>query len=222
MISVAVPGPGSVGGPDPAWHRADRTRRGHSPFVARPADLAAAVGKCAGVTIDRVASRLIECTEKWGVGMASDDPIDIVTRFCAAWKTGDTGALIDFFTDDATYQNMMDEPWHGKERIHQVFKSFYTFTRSIDFTIRSIAASGNTVLAERIDICTTTEDVTAHLPLVGVFEVRDGRIAAWRDYYDNAQFRRMLQHPPRDPGHPDDSDLGVARTSSTDRGLVQD
>jgi limonene-1,2-epoxide hydrolase len=103
---------------------------------------------------------------------AAMDPIDVLRRFCASWKTGDTDALIEFFTDDATYQNMMDDPWHGKERIHQVFKSFYTFTRSIDFTIRSIAASGNTVLVERIDICTTTENVTAHLPIAGVFAPR--------------------------------------------------
>lgn len=144
--------------------------------------------------------------------MTGGNPVDVLTRFCATWKTGDIGALTEFFTDDATYQNMMDDPWRGKEKINQVFKSFYTFTKSIDFTIQNIATTGNTVLIERIDICTTTEDVTAHLPIAGVFEVRDGRIAAWRDYYDNAQFRRMLQHPPRDPDNPDDSDLGVVHT----------
>jgi|SRR5271165_2180049 len=142
--------------------------------------------------------------------MASDDPVDIVTRFCATWKTGDTHALSAFFTDDATYQNMMDNPCHGREKIHQVLGSFYTFTPSIDFRIRSIAASGSTVLTERIDVCTTTQDVTVHLPIAGVFEIRDGRIAAWRDYYDTAQFRRMLAGPPRDPDQPDDAHLGVA------------
>ena len=141
--------------------------------------------------------------------MTQPDPVDVVTRFCATWKTGDPDALATFFTDDATYQNMMDDPWHGKEKIRQVFRSFYTFTPAIDFTVRSLAASGDTVLTERTDICTTTEQVTAQLPVAGVFEIRDGRIAAWRDYYDNAQFRRMLQHPPRDPDHPGDSDLGV-------------
>jgi limonene-1,2-epoxide hydrolase len=128
--------------------------------------------------------------------MATEDPADIVTRFCATWKTGDTRALSAFFTDDATYQNMMDDPWHGSEKIRQVLESFYTFTPAIDFRILSIAASGSTVLTERIDVCTTTQDVTAHLPVAGVFEIRDGRIAAWRDYYDNAQFRRLLASPP--------------------------
>jgi limonene-1,2-epoxide hydrolase len=142
-------------------------------------------------------------------GVGSDEPIEILKRFCAAWEAGDPDALIAFFTEDATYQNMMDDPWHGKETIHEVFRSFFRVTPAINFTIRSIAANGDTVLIERIDICTTTDGVTGHLPLVGVFEVRDGRIAAWRDYYDNAQFRRMLQHPQRDPAKAGDSDLGV-------------
>lgn len=141
--------------------------------------------------------------------MASEDPVDVVTRFCATWKTGDTGALSAFFTDDATYHNMMDSPWCGRDKIHEVLDSFYTFTRSIDFRIRNIAASDSTVLTERVDVCTTTQDVTASLPIAGIFEIREGRIAAWRDYYDNAQFRRMLEHPLRDPDQPDDSDLGV-------------
>jgi limonene-1,2-epoxide hydrolase len=144
--------------------------------------------------------------------MATFDPVDVMTRFCGTWKSGDPDALIEFFDNDATYQNMMDDPWLGKKRIYEVFKSFFTVTPQIDFTIRNIAANGNTVLIERIDICTTTEGITADLPLVGVFELRDGRIAAWRDDYDNAQFRRMLHHPSRDSDHPDDSDLGVAAT----------
>jgi limonene-1,2-epoxide hydrolase len=146
--------------------------------------------------------------------MDTEDPIAVMTRFCAAWKASDPDVLIEFIAEDATFQNMMDEPWVGREQIHQVFRSFFTVTPKIDFTIRNIAASGSTVLIERVDVCTTTEGVTAHLPLTGVFELRDGRIVAWRDYYDNAQFRRLLQHPPRDPDSADDSDLGVVTTGA--------
>jgi limonene-1,2-epoxide hydrolase len=104
---------------------------------------------------------------------------------------------------------MMDEAWRGRNRIHEVMKSFFKVAPRIDFTIRNIASTGNVVLVERVDVCTTTAGVTAGLPIVGVFEIRDGKIAGWCDYYDNAQFRTMLQHPRR-PGHTrDDSDLGV-------------
>jgi limonene-1,2-epoxide hydrolase len=30
------------------------------------------------------------------------------------------------------------------------------------------------------------------LPVAGVFEVRDGKIAAWRDYFDLATFTKQL------------------------------
>jgi limonene-1,2-epoxide hydrolase len=125
--------------------------------------------------------------------MASQDPAEVVARFCATWKTGDPDALIAFFADEATYHNVMDEPWHGRDQIRAALASFFTVTPAIDFTLRGIAASGSTVLTERIDICTTAAGVTAHLPIAGVFELRDGLITAWRDYYDTAQFRRLLQ-----------------------------
>jgi limonene-1,2-epoxide hydrolase len=141
--------------------------------------------------------------------MAGEQPIDVVRRFCETWRSGNPDAIADFFLEDATYQNMMDDPWQGRPRIREAIGSFFTVTPKIDFTIRNIASQGNVVLAERIDVCTTTAGVTAHLPLVGVFEIEDGSIAVWRDYYDNAQFRLMLQHPPRNEGRADDSDLGV-------------
>jgi limonene-1,2-epoxide hydrolase len=33
------------------------------------------------------------------------------------------------------------------------------------------------------------------VPCMGVFELRDGRIAAWRDYWDLGQFERQLPAP---------------------------
>jgi limonene-1,2-epoxide hydrolase len=43
------------------------------------------------------------------------------------------------------------------------------------FEIRNIAASGNTVLTERIDRV-GPPGLTAPVPVMGVFEVRDGKI----------------------------------------------
>ena len=32
----------------------------------------------------------------------------------------------------------------------------------------------------------------ADLPVMGTFEIRDGKICAWRDYFDMAQITKML------------------------------
>jgi limonene-1,2-epoxide hydrolase len=43
------------------------------------------------------------------------------------------------------------------------------------------------VLTERVDAFISGER-TIELPVMGTFEVRDGLIAAWRDYFDLNQF----------------------------------
>src|SRR6476660_2543884 len=54
-----------------------------------------------------------------------EKPIDLVSRFCAAWAN-DLGAedLAAFFTDDAVYHNIPFEPVTGKENIADNIASF--------------------------------------------------------------------------------------------------
>ena len=47
------------------------------------------------------------------------------------------------------------------------------------------------VLTERVDTITVGDRVGA-LPVMGTFEVRDGKICAWRDYFDMTQITTML------------------------------
>mgnify|MGYP003343616549 CR=1 FL=1 len=52
-------------------------------------------------------------------------------------------------------------------------------------------AEGDVVLTERIDVFHMGE-TTIELPVMGIFEVRDGLIAAWRDYFDLNQYMSQL------------------------------
>jgi limonene-1,2-epoxide hydrolase len=54
-----------------------------------------------------------------------------------------------------------------------------------------LAVCGNIVLTERVDTFTIGQ-VVAPLPVMGAFEIRDGKICAWRDYFDLAQITAML------------------------------
>ena len=47
------------------------------------------------------------------------------------------------------------------------------------------------VLTERVDVF-ELPDKTIELPVMGTFEVRDGKIAAWRDYFDLQQYMNQL------------------------------
>jgi len=57
----------------------------------------------------------------------------------------------------------------------------------IEFVIHKIMSDGDTVFTERTDRFVTNGKSIA-LPVAGVFEVRDGKIAAWRDYFDLQTF----------------------------------
>jgi limonene-1,2-epoxide hydrolase len=117
----------------------------------------------------------------------SDSPIDVVRRFCAAWGNDDLDTIVGYFTDDAVYHNIPLEPVVGPAQIKTTIEGFSGGVESIEFRVDAIAADGATVLTERHDIFTFANG-TIDLPVMGTFEVVDGKIAAWRDYFDMNQF----------------------------------
>jgi limonene-1,2-epoxide hydrolase len=122
------------------------------------------------------------------------DPIDVVQTFCDAWAKGDLDALMEFFTDDAVYHNIPVAPVTGRAAIRDTIAGFTAGVDSVEFRVLNIAATGSVVLTERVDAF-ITPTVTIELPVMGTFEVVDGKIAAWRDYFDLNQFMSQLPQP---------------------------
>ncbi len=121
--------------------------------------------------------------------MASDN-LDLVERFCEAFKRRDPDEILAFFTDDAVYHNMPVAPVRGKAAIRNVLEMFLKPSQSVEFVTLNIAARGDIVLTERVDKFAMAGR-NVELPVAGVFEVRDGKIAAWRDYFDMATWTRQ-------------------------------
>ena len=120
-----------------------------------------------------------------------EDPVQLVTRFCAAWPALDLDTIMSFFADDAVYHNIPVDPVTGPEAIRSTIAGFTAGVTSVEFDVRHIAATGSVVLTERVDRFVTPERTIA-LPVMGTFEVSDGRITAWRDYFDLNQFMSQL------------------------------
>jgi limonene-1,2-epoxide hydrolase len=124
--------------------------------------------------------------------MASNGtPTEVVQAFCDTVATGDMDALIAFFTDDAVYHNIPLDPVVGPAAIRATIEGFTGAVDGLEFKVLAIAASGTTVLTERIDVFKFPSS-TIDLPVMGTFEVRDGKISAWRDYFDLNQFMSQL------------------------------
>ncbi|MCW2625023.1 limonene-1,2-epoxide hydrolase family protein, partial [Mycobacterium sp.] len=62
----------------------------------------------------------------------------------------------------------------------------------IEFRVINIAANGPVVLTERVDVFRLS-DKSFELPVMGAFEVSDGKIKAWRDYFDMNQFTSQMK-----------------------------
>ena len=120
-----------------------------------------------------------------------------MSRFCAAW--GDNLAAADlaaFFTDDAVYHNIPLAPVTDREAIAKTIASFIRpgapGIERIEFHVRNIAVNGPVVMTERVDVFTLPHK-TFELQVLGAFEVSDGKIKAWRDYFDQNQFASRMR-----------------------------
>jgi len=123
-------------------------------------------------------------------------PIEVVRRFCKAWSDNiGTAELAAFFTDDAIYHNIPLTPVTGREAIANNIALFIRpgppDIEAIQFRVVNIAANGPVVMTERMDVFKLADGVF-ELPVMGTFEVRSGKISAWRDYFDMNQFATRM------------------------------
>ena len=61
--------------------------------------------------------------------------------------------------------------------------------------LRMIGSTEDTVFTERVDVVEVFGR-RATFRIAGIFEVRDGKIAAWREYFDTADAARQLGADP--------------------------
>jgi limonene-1,2-epoxide hydrolase len=125
-----------------------------------------------------------------------ESPIEVVRRFCAAWSDNlAAGDLAAFFTDDAVYHNIPLAPVVGREAIATTIATVIRPGRpgieSIEFRVINVAAEGPVVMTERVDVFKLL-DKSFELPVMGIFEVSDGKINAWRDYFDLNQLTSQM------------------------------
>jgi limonene-1,2-epoxide hydrolase len=67
------------------------------------------------------------------------------------------------------------------------------FATDFSFEFRQLAVVGDVVFTERVDRF-VINDTPMAVPVAGVFEFEsDGRISAWRDYYNWADLERQLR-----------------------------
>jgi limonene-1,2-epoxide hydrolase len=120
-------------------------------------------------------------------------PAETVAAFLAAaeGRGGLARAIRDYFTPDGVWENVGLSKTTGPDEAMGVLSGFGESPETLAMRIDTLAlaAVGDKVLTERIDHVLDAEGrPTMTFPVMGTFEVKDGKIAAWRDYFDTAGF----------------------------------
>jgi limonene-1,2-epoxide hydrolase len=105
--------------------------------------------------------------------------VKIVNDFCGAWPSHDLAKVMAFFPDNGAYRMTETmEPAKGKDAVTARVKSI--IDRVVKFDVLDTWARGPMVINERIDSFSGGPLKAWHG--VGVFFVKDGKIAEWYDY----------------------------------------
>ncbi len=109
--------------------------------------------------------------------------LDTVNAFMKAAADRDYDTAASYLTDDIEYQNMPLPPVNGKDAVRATLDMLLANAEGSEWVVHREVESGNVVMNERTDRF-LIGGTWMELPVAGVFELRDGKIALWRDYFD--------------------------------------
>ena len=115
----------------------------------------------------------------------------VVERFMEFLRRGDLDEAVALLAVDVRYENVGLPTVHGRERVRRLFGRAYDDGAGFDVVIHTICADGASVLTERTDFLTFRK-LHIELWVCGRFDVRDGQIVLWRDYFDFLNFNTAL------------------------------
>ncbi len=112
-------------------------------------------------------------------------PVDnaaIVVRFLEALQAQDFDTFESLVADDLVYQNVGLPTIRGGRRVGRLMRRM---EGKVDFEVKfhRNVVDGSTVLNERTDAI-VLGPLRLQFWVCGVFEIQDGRITLWRDYFD--------------------------------------
>lgn len=110
-------------------------------------------------------------------------PDAIVTRFLQSIEQQDYATMAALLDPDLVYTNVSLPTIRGGEKVARLFESGLRRGGGFGVKMHSIAVNGDTVLTERTDLLKVGPFQMCFW-VCGTFQVRDGRIVLWRDYFD--------------------------------------
>ncbi|MDG3012744.1 limonene-1,2-epoxide hydrolase [Rhodococcus sp. D2-41] len=114
---------------------------------------------------------------------ATPDGAEAVAQFLRALAREDVDGAMRLVAPQIVYENVSLPTLRGRDRVRRVFGVLARTPAGFDVRIHRIAQNGSAVLTERTDVL-FLGPFRLQFWVCGVFEVSDGRITLWRDYFD--------------------------------------
>ena len=115
---------------------------------------------------------------------------EIVLAYIDAWNNMDWDKTSELMSDNVVWHNIPMAEVKGKVDVDAAIRGMSP--DSVDWEVVSIAENGDKVLTERVDRFDMPGGKKIDLPVMGTFEITDGKISAWRDYFDLATFTNQM------------------------------
>lgn len=122
----------------------------------------------------------------------SQSPGAIVTALIKANEARDVDALLAVLTDDARYENVPMSVLTGHDEIRAMLEPFLTSATKVEWEVLHQVEHGDVVMNERVDRFVMADGKTIAIRVAGLFEIRAGLVAVWRDYFDLAEFTNQM------------------------------
>jgi limonene-1,2-epoxide hydrolase len=109
---------------------------------------------------------------------------ETVTQFLDLLAAGEVDAACDLLADDVRYINVSLPELRGQDRVRRIFKQAMS-RKGVGFevTVHRIGLDRGSVLTERTDVL-ILGPVRVKIWVWGRFDVAEGRIVMWKDYFD--------------------------------------
>jgi limonene-1,2-epoxide hydrolase len=115
-----------------------------------------------------------------------------VTALIRANEARDVDAVIDLLTEDVAYENVPMSVLNGHDEVASMLGPFLGSAERVEWEVLEQVEQGDVVMNERVDRFWLPGDTKIELRVAGLFRVRDGKVALWRDYFDLAAFTGQM------------------------------
>jgi limonene-1,2-epoxide hydrolase len=110
--------------------------------------------------------------------------VAVVERFLDRLRAADTDGAAALLSVDVEYENKGLPTVHGRERARRLFAALNRVGTGFEVYVHTITADGSSVLTERTDVLKWGR-LRVQFWVCGRFDVHDGQIMVWRDYFDH-------------------------------------